>query len=56
MCIFMHGVNKSDNRITDGKLLSNNKMSLIHQFHSSAFLVIRHIVSTQQDNNNLLTN
>ena len=55
MCILVQCVIKSDKRMSDGKLLSNNKMSFIHLFQSSAFLVARHIASIQQYNNNLLT-
>ena len=55
MCILVQSVIKSDNRMSDGKLLSNDKMSLIHLFQSSAFLVARHIALIQQYDNNLLT-
>ena len=55
MCILLQCVIESDKRMSDGKLLSNDKMSLIHLFPSSAFLVARHNVSIQQYNNNLLT-
>ena len=55
MCILLQSVIKSEKRMSDGKLLSNDKMSLIHLFQSSAFLVARHNVSIQQYNNNLLT-
>ena len=55
MCILVQSVIKSDNRMSDGKLLSNHKMLLIHLFQSSAFLVARHIASIQQYDNNLLT-
>ena len=56
MCILVQCVIKSDNRMSDCKLLSNDKMTLIHLFQSSAFLVARHNVSIQQYNNSLLTN
>ena len=55
MCILVQSVIKSDNRMSDGKLLSNDKMSLIHLFQSSAFLAAHHIASIQQYDNNLLT-